>query len=265
MPVIAPVTRETLGARRWKKGTRTYAFAAQDTVAPLVVAELPQAAVWLPTAFVPLDGTFTLAAVQGLTPGQNLFVLPNGAWAGPFIPAAYRGYPFTLARIDEDREIVCFIEDSGLLTDDPDSEAFFDEDGKPSKAVAGYVSFFEQLSASRQATRRVCETLKAHGLIQPWPVVVKTLSGDQRVDGLHRIDEAALNALSGEAFLEVRAAGGLPVAYCQLLSMQHLPALGQLANARAEAAARQLPVNEAGELDLEFMNDGPMLDFSRLK
>ena len=49
------------------------------------------------------------------------------------------------------------------------------------------------------------------------------------------------------------------------MSMQHLSALGQLAAARAEAAARKLPVNEAGELDLEFMNDGPMLDFSRLK
>jgi hypothetical protein len=86
-----------------------------------------------------------------------------------------------------------------------------------------------------------------------------------KVEGLYRIDEVALNALSAEPFQEVRAAGALPVAYCQLLSMQHLAVLGELAKAKAEAASRALPVNAAGELDLEFMNDGPMLDFSRLK
>ncbi len=264
MPTITPISRNTHGAKRWRR-YNGYKFAASEAVASLVVDELPRAAMSLPIGFSALGDDFMPAALLGLAPGQNLLVSPDGRWEGRYIPAIFRGYPFVLAQADEDREALCIREDSGLVTDGPEGERFFDENGEPSKPTTDILSFLQKLSASRKATQRVCAVLKEHGLILPWTITIKTPTGDQHAEGMHRIDEVALNGLSGEALLKVREAGGLAVVYCQLMSMQHLTALGQLAAARAEAAARKLPVNEAGELDLEFMNDGAMLDFGRLK
>jgi hypothetical protein len=262
MPNIAAITRDRYGTKRWKRYTN-YKFAAGDAVAPLVLNELPRAALALPLAFTAQGDEFIPSAVQGLVAGQNVMVGPGGHWNGPYIPARYRSYPFLLASAG-DREVLCIDEDSGYVTDG-EGELFFDDSGTPAKAVAEILSFLNQVSASRKATLKVCAVLREHGLIQPWPISYMTPAGEQRVEGLSRIDEMALNALPDDAFLEVRKAGGLAVAYCQLMSMQHLPLLVQLTAARVEAGARKLPVNQAGELDLEFLNDGPLLDFSRLK
>ena len=264
MTNIVPISRNRHASKRWKRD-KGYSFASKDTAAPLVLAELPRATRLLPVCFIAQGEDFVPAAVLGLGSSQNLLVAPHGAWLGPYVPAVYRSYPFVLGAAGEDRSVLCIDEDSGLVTDGPEGELFFDEKGEPSKPIADIMAFLQQLSANRKATQLVCANLKEHGLFVPMPLNVKSPSGDKRVDGLYRIDEAAFNALPDEAFLKVRAAGGLPVVYCHLLSMQLLPALGELADARADAAARRLPVNEAGELDLEFMNDGPMLDFSRLK
>ncbi len=98
-----------------------------------------------------------------------------------------------------------------------------------------------------------------HQLIQPWPIKLQTTAGEQAVEGLFRIDEAALNQLPAEALIELRNTGALLCAYCQLLSMQHLQTLGQLAAARAQAQAALLTQN--GELDLSFLNGSETLKF----
>ncbi len=263
MPTIVPVSRERHGARRWKRYSN-YKFTAGHAIAPLVNHELPRAALALPIAFSTQGEDIAPVAVLGLMPGQNLMVAPNGNWQGPYIPAVYRSYPFLLALAGE-REVLCIDEDSALVTVGAEGESFFDDSGAPARPVAEILSFLEQVNAQRKATLQMGQVLRRHGLIQPWPITFPTPSGEQRVEGLSRIDETALNALPDEAFLEVRRAGGLAMAYCQLMSMQHLPILGKLAAARAEAATRKLPVNQAGELDLEFLNDSPLMDFSRLK
>ena len=60
----------------------------------------------------------------------------------------------------------------------------------------------------------------------------------------------------------------MPVAYCQLLSMQHLPLLGQLIDAQKKASDRALALQQLapnGELELEFFNQGGTIDFSSLR
>jgi len=86
-------------------------------------------------------------------------------------------------------------------------------------------------------------------------------AGEQNVAGLFRIDEAALNQLPAEAFMELRDAGALLCAYCQLLSMQHLQTLGQLAQVHAKANA-PLPTKNKKELDLSFLEGSETFKFS---
>ena len=71
---------------------------------------------------------------------------------------------------------------------------------------------------------------------------------------------AALHALLAEPLKALQQAGALPLVYCQLLSMQHLPLLGRLAQAHSKPAPAPL-VTPGGELDLGFLNDNGTLRF----
>jgi hypothetical protein len=54
------------------------------------------------------------------------------------------------------------------------------------------------------------------------------------VTGLYRIDEAVLNALENEDFLTLRQSGALLVADAQLLSMNQIAVLKQLAQIQTQ-------------------------------
>ncbi len=262
MPKYQAITKTDFANLRWKR-YENYHFAALDAVAPLVVQELPKACMTLPIAFIQQSEAFVPAAVQGLQPGQNLFVSRDGRWIGPYTPAAYRGYPFALANADYGQVVLCVDTDSGLVGEDY-TETFFDEQGEPSQSVKAVLDFLQQVRSNREATLRICAALQAEELIQPWPITLKGEQGEKTVQGLYRIDEAKLNNLSADALQQLQQAGALPVAYCQLLSMQHLQTLGKLAEAYASAKAQSqaaLPTTDTGELDLEFLNNNDTISF----
>ncbi len=266
MPNIHPVTRTRYATQRWLRSP-DYGFATTDALCPLVLQELPKAVLHMPIAFIPGNGAYALVAIQGLRPGYNHFLDRDKRWLGAYVPAAYRSYPFSMAAAAGGKQVLCFDEDSGLLSSTTEGEPFFGEDAQPSPAVTGVLNFLNQIAANRLATKRVCAVLQKHQLIQPWPISVHTAAGEQATEGLFRVDEAALNQLPGEAMLELRETGALLSAYCQLLSMQHIPLLGQLADARAKAdaqaealAAAPVPV-KGKELDLSFLEGSDTLKF----
>ena len=258
------ITHERHGLKHWRNHSN-YNFAAGDALCPLVAQELSKAMLALPIGFIAEGEDFVPVAVQGLTPGQNLLVAPDGRWLSTYIPAPYRSYPFRMAMTEQGEQVLCIDEANGLIADNA-GNPFFNEDGTPSKSVLEILDFFQQIDANRRHTRDISALLQQHGLIQPWPITVQGEHGDQKVEGLFRIDEAALNALTAEALAEVRNAGGLTVAYCQLLSMQHLSTLGTLAQAHAEAEKARLAqeaLAKNGELHLGFMNDSGTFSFGQ--
>ena len=267
MSTYHAISRERHASKHWNRYTN-YRFAAADSVIPLVAAELPKAVMSLPTAFIAQGDGYVPAAVLGLQPGNNLFVAPDWHWAGQYIPAHFRSYPFHLLQSEGEQQVLCIDEDSGLMTDGAAGEAFFADDGQPAQAVLDILNFLTQIERSRVATAAACAALRKHALIRPWPITLKTETGEQQIEGLFQIDEAALNQLSAEALHEVRDAGALPIAYCQLLSMQHLRLLGQLIDALAKAEqAQALSLHHlapGGDLDLEFFNQGGTFNFSKL-
>ena len=257
MAQLSVISREQHGSKRWKRYS-SYSFAANDAVTPLVAQELPRACMHLPIGFVKTESGFQLVAVQGLKPGKNLWVAPDGRWVGGYVPASYRGYPFVVANTEDGRRVLCVREDSDLITEG-EGEPFFDDEGKAAKPVQDVLNFLEQVSANGELTARLTVLLAEHDLIQPWPIQLKSGDGEQKVDGLYRIDEAALGKLPVESLEALRSGGALPFIYCQLLSMQHLQKLGQLATQHAAAAAMLEP--ETGDLDLEFLHDDGNIRF----
>ncbi len=267
MPNYQAITKNHHGSKRWLRFT-SYAHAEREAIMPLSAAELPKAMMSLPVCFIRQDDAYVLAAVMNVTPGKNLLVAPSGQWVGAYVPAACRSFPFILGKTQEGQPVLCIDEDAGMVTDGSEGEPFFGEDGEPAKAVLDVMSFLTQFEQGRQAAAASCAVLAKYDLIQPWPIKLRSDTGETSVEGLFRVDEIALNALPAEALLEVRNAGGLNIAYCQLLSMQHIAMLGKLAemhaNAKAQAVAPASVSPAAGELNLDFLNKGETINLGGL-
>ncbi|MDY0189343.1 MAG: SapC family protein [Desulfuromonas sp.] len=244
MSNITLITKKKFENKRWKRSSG-YAFAATDHFAPLVLQELPRAALVLPIGFIQQKDHYFIAAIQGLAPNQNLLLRPDGKWLVSYVPAVYRSYPFNLGQDEKGQQHLCIDTDSGVVND-TDGELFFTENGEVSDAIKQIYSFLHQIHQSRKVTTKICAILQQHDLFEPWPLTMKTSDGDKLVQGIHRINEKRLNALDSETFELVRQAGGLPLIYCHLLSMQHISNLVQLAAKLQPKAAA-----ETGGLDIE--------------
>jgi len=237
-PQLTAISAEKFSGKAWRR-YNSYAFAARENLIPLVAAELAKAVPTMPLGFVQIGEGFQLVAITALQAGANLFVAPDGRWLGAYVPAALRGYPFRLVKLqDRADSILCIDEASGLVVEAGQGETFLDEDAQPSKAVKDVLEFLSQAERNRMVTQAAVDALAAAGLIQPWPLSIKQGEQNVPVTGLYRIDEAALNALDNEAFLTLRQSGALPVAYAQLMSMNQLTVLQQLAQIQAKLQAQ---------------------------
>ncbi|MES3006532.1 MAG: SapC family protein [Pseudomonadota bacterium] len=252
---IQAISRDQHGDKRWHRPTN-FSFAAADNICPLVLQELPIATMSLPLGFIKAEDHFSLVAVQGLELGKNLYVDANGRWVAGYIPAAYRGYPFMLANGGDGKHILCIVDDSKLISISGSGEPFFDEEGKPAATLTSVLEFLTSVVKNREATIKVCELLARHELLQPWQIKLQRDEGEQNINGLLRVDEARLNAVSAEVLQELRDTGALHLAYCQLLSMQHLKTLANMfvQNSKAKLS---LP----SELNLDFLRDGGNISF----
>jgi len=233
------VSRTDHGGHTWSR-PKNYLFASSQAVAALAAAEVARAALAMPIAFVAREENVLPVAVLGFQPTQNLFVTPDGRWAGAYIPAAFRAYPFVLAKSGDDQFSLCIDEDSGLVDSSTGNELFFDQDGTPAKAVADTMDFLVKTQRSCDAAISAAATLQAHGLLEAWPIKVKDGEQEQDVVGLLRVNEKMIGTLDGEALLALRDAGALALAYAQLLSMQNLQLLSRLS--QAQLAAQNGPV-----------------------
>ena len=240
MPLI-PLTRTAHENKGWARYS-SYEFATRQTLAALVASEMPRAVMSLPAGFARIQDGFHLVAILSLEENRNLFVNKDGKWIGGYIPAAFRAYPFALVNAEKEEKVLCFDDSSGLLVDSAEGEPFFDSEGNPSATTRQVLGFLQQVSADRQRTGTICASLEKHGVIEPWPIALKTGAGEKKIEGLFRINETVLNTLSDEAFLELRRSGSLTIAYMQLLSMTHLPLIGKLYKAHAanDAALKNL-------------------------
>jgi hypothetical protein len=260
-PEFQPVTAERHGSSCWHAPS-SYSWAARDSVVPLVGSEMMRAVLHLPVAFMRNKDEFTPFAIVGLEPGVNLFVAHDGTWTGGYVPAALRSRPFALVRLDDGRRLMCIDEEAGRVSAQrrASGHRFFSDDGKLSAPVQQLMDFLSAVEESKESVRKACRALAAHGLLVPWDIELKTDRGIRRLEGLFRADEAKMNAVPDETFLELRRMGAIPLAYAQLFSSHHIQVLGQLASARLAALQQPMtPVTPSGDLDLSFLERGDTL------
>jgi hypothetical protein len=205
-------------------------FAKQDAICALVGKEIPRAMLAIGIAFMAHGGVHVPVAIQGCKQGQNLLVGADGRWLVDYVPAIYRAYPFRLARNAEGNDFMCIDEVAGGVSDSPTGEPFFDADGTPSKLVADALALLGFIEREHVTTRNACALLAKHEVLEPWPLHYQDGANVTPINGLLRVSEARLNALDAAALHELREAGALLLAYCQLLS---IPQVHQLAKLQA--------------------------------
>lgn len=233
---IVPVSFERHGKKAFRRFT-SYAFAANEMVIPLVAAELSKAALSFPIGFLKQGEETILVGVMGLEPGSNLFVGPDGKWVGTYVPAAFRAYPFILANAQDNRQVLCINETSGLVVDDLSGEPFFTEKSNPSEAIKSILDFLTKIHNNRLLTDSACQVVAKFDLLEPWSITTAGENGPRNVTGLWRVSESKLGLLSNEGFLELRTAGAIALAYGQLISMGHMPMLERLSQIKERRAA----------------------------
>jgi hypothetical protein len=241
MSKFVAISKEHHGTKRWLR-LQNYSFAVKAMAVPIVGAEIAKVVLSMPITFVRQDGQFQLSAMLSVSSGTNMFVAPDGRWLGPYIPSSLRSYPFRLVTPEgAEQSILCIEEDRVISADNPlPGEAFFAADGTISPPIQQVLDFLTALEQNRLVTNLAVSSLEQAGVIKPWPITLKSEQGDKTLDGLHRIDEVALNALPSEEFIKLRATGALPIAYAQLLSMGQLGVFEQLARMQGQLAPRPL-------------------------
>ena len=251
MTKLVAVSKERHGNSFWKRPD-SYAFAASQHMAPILVAEVFRAALAMPLAFIQKGQNYLLVGLLSLSSGKNFLVAPNGKWVGDHIPLVFRSYPFRLARADgRDEMILCVDEDSNLLNKKKSGgEPFFDDSGKMSNQLQEVANFLNLMEKSRKVADVAVGELAKAGLIKPWTLKI----GDEKIEGLHRIDQEMLQQVEDGIFLNLRKTGALIVAYGQLLSMGNIRLLQKLAMLRGKLSPEPKPAVLAS-------NDGEFIRF----
>jgi hypothetical protein len=223
MAQFAAISRERHGRKKWL-AQGIYAFAAADAVVPIVAAELTQAALAMPCAFLQWKGHYKLVAVLSAIGGRNMFVSRDGLWLGGYIPAALRLHPFQMLPSEGSEELLlCVDEESSMVVEgNGPGEPFFGPQGEPSPSLKAVFEASLALERNRQTTDLAVAALAQAGVIRPWQIRVKAGESERPVSGLYRVDEAALHALPNDVFVGLRTAAALPIAYTQMLSTRQL-------------------------------------------
>lgn len=255
MPNIQAISKQHHAGKRWKRFSN-FSFAATDALYVLIVQELPRAIMSLPVGFTPFEQGYSPVAILGLEPGANLLVGPDKQWRGRYIPEAYRCHPFVLADGGDDKRVLCIDEDSTFAADDDEGEAFFGDDGEVIQTITDILNFLDRNAGNKIQTKIICESLQRHELIEARPITVQIDGKNREVNGIFRVNETALNALSRTALKELRDNRALVVVYCQLLSMAHLQNLVQLAQSTSQKNSK--------ELDFDAFDDSGSLNFDNL-
>ena len=237
MTKLVPVSKTTHAQKVWRR-VPNYRFAAEQALAPIVLAEVLHVGSWMPIVFVERAGRYVLSAMLSPIPKQNLFVGPDGQWLGGYMPSPLRSYPFRLLRPEGSEQMaLCIDEDSGLVADaDEKGENFFLADGKLSQSTSKLMEFLRQIEASRMATDLAVASLAEAGVIEPWPLEVQVGEKKASTTGLHRVKKSALHGLDDDAFLKLRKTSALPLAYAQLMSMGQIARFDQLMRLRQQLA-----------------------------
>ena len=222
-------------------------FAEQSHVVPIVAIEFSEACLEYPIVFNKIEpDNWGALAVTGLADGENLFIDQNKQWAGRYVPACIRRYPYILADNGEQAMGVAIDLACPNVGEQVDGgEALFLSNGEPAPQLQTTMNFLAEFQNQVTVTQALLHRLAEADLLVQSDLKI-TLS-DGRSAGLSGgwiVDENRLKALPDATAAAWFRSGDLAQIYQHLLSLRNLTALLQkrtVAPAIAAPAAAESP------------------------
>ncbi|MEM9811012.1 MAG: SapC family protein [Pseudomonadota bacterium] len=218
------LTKEAHGSLGITRPDRPFAFCETIRAVPLTLSEITTAMRDFPVIFSNEDNPVPLA-VLGLIDDVNLFVDDEGEWdQNTYVPGYIRRYPFALATerqaTDDQNARMAVILDADYKGIVSDSNMPFFSNGEPSDAMQQAMNFCETYERDRVQTTRFGEALKPFSLLSQQFAQYTPENGEPTAFARYvGVEEAKLNELPDEKFLELRKSGILPILYAHLMSM----------------------------------------------
>jgi hypothetical protein len=233
---VVPVNKERHAGKK-VRASSDFRFASRFHVAYVTVHEFARAAAIYPLVFLEDkdNNEFRPVVLMGLDAGENLFVDSQGQWAGSYIPAIIRRYPFALTKAAEaDRFIVCVDEASDLLSD-TEGAPLFDEQGNATQVIENVKRYLSELQQMDAMTHEFSRFLVQNNLLTPLNMRVNAANKVRNITGCYVINEERLNNFNDTKFSEVRQKGYLPAIYAHLISLSQIERLADMKKAVPEA------------------------------
>jgi hypothetical protein len=163
-------------------------------------------------------------ALMGLNAGLNVFFDDEGELREPaYVPAYIRRYPYLLARLspDADQLSLCFDPSSGLVTEDGEGVALFDDE-QPSEHTKGILQFCEQFEQAGARTQQFVDELLKLDLLMDGEVAIQQ-GGDTANPFVYRgfkmINQDKVTEMRGDQLRTLNQNGILPLIYAHLFSL----------------------------------------------
>ncbi|GJE70112.1 SapC family protein [Methylorubrum podarium] len=235
-----PVTRQRHGSWSVKAGA-SFDFARGVNSVPLMVAEFPNAAAEFTIVFGGAEDEIIPVALLGIRDSENLYVSESGAWAGTYVPAFLRRYPFVFSSDnanDADATFtLCVDEDFSGCNDEGRGERLFDADGERTQYLQNVLGFLQAYQVQFQRTKLFVKRLQEFGLLEPMQAQFTLRSGQRStLSGFSVVNRDRLKALSPEQLAELMQADEMELVYLHLASLRNLTPIAERIGGPVDAA-----------------------------
>jgi hypothetical protein len=164
-------------------------------------------------------------AVFGLRSGENLFVDDQDRWAGTYVPAFVRCYPFVLAELPGQGMGVC-IDEAFPGLNEKEGQPLFDAQGSNTPFLQNALDFLTRYQQEYRRTEVFCEHLEQAGLFKQMDAKAELVDGRSfTVSGMLVVDEQKLMALPDAAVLSLFRSGELHLVSMHLVSLSNMKRL----------------------------------------
>lgn len=238
---IKPLSSEI--HRDWAVSVDDFSFASHLISAPVLATEIPLAAIEYPVVFsaTAKEGEFVPLAIMGLKEGHNLFVDTKGKFAGRYLPAFIRRYPFVFGNANDSTTMtLCVDEDSkAICKDGTKGRRLFDETGEQTAYLKELVEFLKDYQYRAELTKAFCARLHELKLLEPMQANIK-LSRNQEenlnLTGFYVVKREKLKALSDADLLDLFKKDGIELLYSHIQSLNNFNNLINRITEKAQAA-----------------------------
>lgn len=212
------------------KSNRELRHAATLNMAPAVIGEFANLALYYPTVLVKDDdtGQFRCVALFGFEQGENLY-WRNQQWNAAYAPMSLIRQPFFvgLENVKQKPLTICLDMNSEYVNE-TEGELLFEQDGQQTPYLKRVNAFLTKLVEGTQQTEEYIDTLLQMSLIMPLKLDIRR-QGDsnETIEGLYGIDERKFDALSEQQISELHQRGYLKPICAQLISLNHFQLLLQ--------------------------------------